>query len=209
MVFDLSDHVSIPHNKHALKMGGEFHRSAMTRKAANFPGGQVNFSANESGYGFASFVLGFPDTAETPEGYPLTIPVQNLWAVYFMDDWKVTPKLTVNLGIRYDHIGIPIDRGGYWRNVDPQHPYTLPQGGTIPTLFPTVLGPAAAVPLFSNNNGLFLPRVGIAYRLNKWVLRAGSGLFDNSAHFNVYTILNLTPPYSAGQQFSAISWQCL
>jgi hypothetical protein len=68
-----------------------------------------------------------------------------------------------------------------------------------------VLGEGAAVPLFSNKNGLFLPRVGIAYRLNKWVLRAGSGWFDNSAHFNVYTILNLTPPYSAGQQFSAIT----
>ena len=205
MVFDLSDHISIVRNKHALKMGGEFHRSAMTRRAANYPGGQVNFSANESGYGFASFVLGYPDTAETPEGYPLTIPIQNLWAGYILDDWKITPKLTVNLGVRYDHIGIPYDRGGYWRTLSLTQLYKTDQGGQIPTLVPAALGSAAAIPLFSNTEGRFLPRVGIAYRWGKWVIRSGSGWFDNSPHFNVYTILNLTPPYSAGQQFSAIT----
>lgn len=205
MLYDLSDHVSIVRNHHAFKMGGEFHRSAMTRRAANYPGGQLNFSSNESGNGFASFLLGYVDTAETPEGYPLTIPVQNLWAGYILDDWKVTPRLTVNLGIRYDHIGIPYDRGGYWRTLSFSQPYTTPAGNQIPTLVPTSLGSAAAVPLFSNREGKFLPRVGIAYRMGQWVFRAGSGWFDNSAHFNVYTIMNLTPPYSAGSQFSAIT----
>jgi len=205
MVYDLSDHVSVVRRNHAFKVGGEFHRSAMHRNAANFPGGQLNFSANESGFAFSSFLMGYVDTAETPEGYPLTIPIQNLWAGYVLDDWKVTPRLTLNLGLRYDHIGIPRDRGGYWRTISLSQLYTTPTGDKIPTLVPTTLGSSAAVPLFSNNEGMFMPRVGIAYRMGKFVFRAGSGLFDNSAHFNVYTILNLTPPYSAGQQFSAIT----
>lgn len=205
LVQDFSDHVSIVRGDHAFKMGGEFHRSTMHRNAANYPGGQLNFSANESGFAFASFLMGYVDTAETPEGYPLTLPVQNLWAGYFLDDWKVTPKLTVNYGLRYDHIGIPYDRGGYWRTLSLNQLYTTPSGDKIPTLVPTTLGSSAAVPLFSNNEGLFLPRIGIAYRMGKFVFRAGSGWFDNSAHFNVYTILNLTPPYSAGSQYSALT----
>jgi hypothetical protein len=55
--------------------------------------------------------------------------------------------------------------------------------------------------LFSNKNGLFCPR-GIAYRSTSGA-RAGSGWFDNSAHFNVYTILNLTrptPPVSSSRR---------
>jgi len=64
----------------------------MNRHAANYPGGQVNFATTESGFGFSSFLLGYPDNAETPEGYPLTIPVENLWGVYFLDDWKITPS---------------------------------------------------------------------------------------------------------------------
>ena len=88
----------------------------MTRRAANYPGGQVNFSANESGYGFASFVLGYPDTAETPEGYPLTIPIQNLWAVLEdcqNADWgndDVLGKGTLNVGVF---------RGGQAANIVP------------------------------------------------------------------------------------------
>jgi Carboxypeptidase regulatory-like domain len=205
MIYSLSDHVSIVRNKHAFKMGGEFHRSAMTRAAANYPGGQLNFSPNESGFSFASFLLGYVDTAETPEGNPLTIPVQNLWALYLLDDWKLTPRLTINYGLRYDHVGIPYDRGGYWRTISLSQLYTTPQGDKIPTFVPTTLGSSAAVPLFHNTEGIVMPRLGIAYRLGKWVLRTGSGLYDNSAHFNVYTIMNLTPPYSAGSQFAAIT----
>jgi hypothetical protein len=45
----------------------------------------------------------------------------------------------------------------------------------------------------------------MAYRWNKWVIRTGAGWFDNSTHFNNYTILNLAPPYSAGQSFYAVT----
>jgi hypothetical protein len=205
MVYQLSDHLSWVHNKHAFKMGAEFHRSAMHRNAANYPGGQLNFSANESGFAFASFLMGYVDTAETPEGNPLTIPIQNLWGAYFLDDWKLTSKLTINYGLRLDHVGIPYDRGGYWRTISFSQKYTAPNGNVIPTFVPTTLGSSAAVPLWHNNENMVQPRLGIAYRMGKFVIRAGGGRFDNSAHFNVYTIMNLTPPYSAGSQFAAIT----
>jgi len=205
MVYDLSDHLTWVKNKHAFKFGGEFHRSAMHRNAANYPGGQLNFSANESGFAFASFLMGYVDTAETPEGNPLTVPIQNLWGAYLLDDWKVTPNLTINYGIRLDHIAIPRDRGGYWRTISFTQTYTTPSGSVIPTVIPTTTGSSAAVQLFHNNESMVQPRLGIAYRMGKFVIRSGAGRYDNSAHFNIYTLMNLTPPYSAGSQFAAIT----
>lgn len=178
----------------------------MTRYAANYPGGYLTFGANESGHGFSSFLLGFPNVAWSPEGYPKTVPAQNQWGAYILDDWKVTPTLTVNIGLRYDHVGVPVDREGLWRTWSLANKWTAPNGQAIPTLFPNVLGSAAAVPLFKPDNRFFMPRVGIAWRpFDKWVFRTGSGWYNNSAHFNVYTILNLMPPYSAGAEFNQIT----
>ncbi len=206
LVLNFGNHFSILRAKHAVKTGFEFRRGSMTRYAANYPGGYINFSANESGNGFSSFLLGYPSQFQTPEGYPKTVPAQNQWGLYVLDDWKVTPRLTLNLGLRYDHVGVPVDREGLWRTWDLSHTWTAPNGNVLPTLFPNVLGSGAAIPLFKPDNRFFMPRIGIAWRpWNKWVFRAGSGWYNNSAHFNVYTILNLMPPYSAGSEFNSVT----
>ena len=206
LVLNFGDHVSIQRSKHGIKTGFEFRRTSMTRYAANYPGGYINFSGNETGHGFSSLLLGYPSQFQSAEGYPKTVPAQNQWGLYILDDWKVTPKLTLNIGLRYDHVGVPVDREGLWRTWDPTHTWTAANGNVLPTLYPDVLGSAAAVPLFKPDDRFFMPRVGIAWRpLNKWVIRAGSGWYNNSAHFNVYTILNLMPPYSAGSEYNTIT----
>ena len=206
LVLNTADHVSILHNKHAFKTGFEFRRSSMTRYAANYPGGTLTFGGGESGYGFTSFLLGYPNYVESPEGYPKTVPAQNQWGAYFLDDWKVTSKLTINAGLRYDHVGVPVDREGFWRTFDLTRTFTTAEGAKIPILYPSVIGDAAAVPLFKTDNRFFMPRVGIAYRpWTKWVFRAGSGWYNNSAHFNNYTILNLMFPYSAGKEYFSVT----
>lgn len=204
LVLNFASHVSILRSKHAIKMGWEHRRASMTRYAANYPGGTMTFGANETGYGFTSFLLGHPSFVQSPEGYPLTVPVQNQFGLYALDDWKITPKLTLNLGIRYDYVGTPYDRGGYWRTFDLTRLQQTSNGGQVGTIFPTVTGDAAAVPLWGTTH-FIMPRVGIAWRpLNKWVFRAGSGWYNNSAHFNNYTILNLMFPYSAGKEFNSV-----
>ncbi len=70
----------------------------------------------ESGYSFASFLLGANNNSQTPEGLPLTFPRANRFGAYIQDDWKVSSKLTVNLGLRFDYNGVPVDDRGTLAN---------------------------------------------------------------------------------------------
>ncbi len=205
-VYNFSDHVTIQKGTHGIKTGFEYRRTGMNRFAANYPGGRIGFSALESGHAFASLLLGYPNFAETPEGLPLTQPRSNMFSLYVLDDWKISRTLTANIGIRYDHFGAPYDAGGFWRSFDFDRTYTASTGQVLPTLYPTVTGEAAATPLWSYNEKLIMPRVGLAWRpASGWVLRTGAGWYASTPHFNNFTILNLMPPYSGSQQFNQVT----
>jgi hypothetical protein len=211
----ISDHLSFIKGKHNLKIGGELYRISMERGAANLEEGLLGFSANESGYSFASFLLGAPNSSQTPEGLPLTFPRANRFGAYIQDDWKVSSRLTVNLGLRFDFNGVPIDADGRWRtldfvgegsNVNRGGGFTAPDGAIIPTVFPDATGEAGAIKLFKQDVRFFMPRVGIAYRPSeKWVFRIGGGMFDNINHMNTWTILNLMPPKSGSLIYTSVT----
>ena len=136
-------------------------------------------------------------TSQKPQKGAVTQPRSNMFSLYALDDWKITRTLTANVGIRYDHFGAPYDAGGFWRSFDFDRTYKASTGQVLPTLYPAALGDAAAQPLWSYNEKLIMPRVGLAWRpANGWVLRAGSGWYASTPHFNNFTILNLMPPYS-------------
>jgi hypothetical protein len=204
--YQIGDHVSIFKGTHSLKMGAEVYRISMQRAGANQAQGAINFSASESGLDFASFLLGLPNNTLSPEGEPQTFPRATRIGAYINDDWKVTPRLTVNLGLRWDYIGVPTDAKGLWRSIDlPGYGtdvgrgkgYQTPDGRVIPTIYPSTVDAAGAVKLWKQRHGLFMPRVGLAFRpTDKWVVRAGAGWFDNIEHLNNWTILNLMPPKS-------------
>jgi hypothetical protein len=90
----------------------------MERGAANLEEGQLSFSAQTCGYALACFLLGRPSATQTPEGIPLTFPRANRWGAYINDDFKVNPRLTVNLGLRFDYNGWGVDSKGLWRTLD-------------------------------------------------------------------------------------------
>jgi hypothetical protein len=211
----IADHFSFIKGKHNLKVGGEVYRVSMQRGAANLEEGLLGFSANESGYPFASFLLGAPNSSQTPEGLPLTFPRANRFGTYIQDDWKWSPKLTVNLGLRFDYNGVPIDAKGLWRTLDfvgegsdvgRGGGYKAPDGATIPTVFPSATGDTGSIKLFKQDVRFFMPRVGIAYRPSeKWVFRIGGGMFDNINHMNTWTILNLMPPKSGSLIYTSVT----
>lgn len=186
-------------------MGFEYRHPRIDRWAANLTRGRLGYSSLQSGLPFASMLLGFPNTAETAEGFPQTIPRSHQWSLYFLDNWKLNDRLSANLGLRYDYIGVPVDHGGFWRTIDFQKTFTTPEGNRIPTLQPAARGEAAAVPLWEQDNRFFMPRIGLAYRLaERWVIRAGAGWYANITLGNNFTILNLMPPYSGSLLFSAV-----
>jgi TonB dependent receptor len=122
----------------------------------------------------------------TPGGVPISKVRQWRWATYFQDDWKVTPSLTLNLGIRYDLFGQPHEINGVSRTLR----WDLDASG--PVLWPQ---PGAVADIYINEYKNISPRLGIAYRLgSKTVLRTGYGIFRTGAHFDNMNILQLNPP---------------
>ena len=202
----VADNFSIHRSRHNFKMGGEFYRAVMDRSSANEPRGSMAFSANESGYDFASFMLGYPTQARSPEALHPTLPAANRWGAYILDDWKASPKLTLNLGLRWDYYGVPVDRGGGWRTLSFTNTFAAPDGNRLPAIIPIELDARGAVKLWDQRSFNFMPRVGLAWRpANKWVVRAGAGWFQNVEHLNTFTILANMPPFGSSQQFNAVT----
>jgi len=210
--FEFGDHLSWSRGRHTVKLGFELNRIKMNDAGANLPTGRVNWSANESGLNFASFMLGVPSTTETAEGLPLTIPVSTRWGTYINDDFKIHPRLTLNFGLRFDYSGNPRDSKGLWRTlnfpgegrgVEHRNPAT---GQLIPTMGPESVDSRGAVKLWQQDIRFFMPRLGIAFRpTDKWVIRTGAGWFSNLMHWNAFTILNLNPPKSGSLLFQQVT----
>jgi hypothetical protein len=201
-----ADNVSIHHDRHNFKMGGEYQRVDMDRASANNPRGALTFNANQGGYDFASLLLGYPASVISPEALHPTVPVANRWGAYFLDDWKVSSRLTLNLGLRWDYFGIPIDQDGAWRTLSFDNLYSSPNGGKIPTIIPVPIGSAGAIKLWQQEKRFFMPRVGLAYRpASKWVIRSGAGWFADVEHLNTFTILANMPPFGSSSQFDAVT----
>src|SRR5262249_46011670 len=90
---------------------------------------------------------------------------------------------------------VATDIRGLWRSLDLRH---LQQG--LPVLVPNIYTPYA---FYDPEKKLFMPRVGLAYRLTeKTVIRSGYGIYYNVHQLNNYTILNLNPPLSGSSQFA-------
>jgi len=173
--------------KHSLKFGGDSSWYTNTHLAPDFPA--LYFSPLETalpgvsntGNPFASFLLG-----DTQQGVR---HVQNIatnafyWyqALWVQDDIKWSPKLTINLGLRYEIFAPFYDKKDYHSIMDP----TVPNPGCDGCLGALVFagtGPGRAgvrrfgPPIVKDN---FSPRVGLAYLLrNDLVLRAGYGITD-------------------------------
>jgi len=211
----LGNHVSLFRGKHNIKIGGELYYITMERGAANVEEGALNFSAAESGQALSSFLLGLPNTSTSPEGLPLTFPRNTRLGGYFHDDWKVSSRMTISGGLRWDHIQAPYDSQGLWRTLDFPGDglgvsgrgagYQIPNGARIPAIAPGSLGDPGAIALFKSKN-FFMPRLGITFRpTDKWVIRTGAGLFDNINHLNTWTIFNLMPPKSGSLIYNAVT----
>jgi hypothetical protein len=111
--------------------------------------------------------------------------------IYFMDDWKVSPRLTLNLGIRYELNTVPNDPYGRLRSLDPNNPTQL---------YPA---PGTEASLYKGNHKNFAPRIGFAYRPfgNKTVLRGGYGIYYDQNQLNNFTLLHSNPPYHLAATF--------
>ncbi len=177
--------------RHVLKFGAEARQYNNNNVGRGVPSGQWNFNRNwtqanalradaVSGNGLATMLLGIPSSAVVQK---LIDPAYRhfYFAGFFQDDWKLTTRLTVNLGLRWD-----METGNlewYDRVVNgldfnaPSPIASSVQGLTLKgaVLFAGVGGQPRTLLDADKNN--WQPRIGVAYRLrDNWVLRGGYGL---------------------------------
>jgi hypothetical protein len=192
--YQFVDNISIFRGKHALKMGVDISRHLSNANTINWPYGQITFTSDIAGDAGAAYMLGFPRETLTPEGQPVSAVRQWRNFFYFQDDWRVTPKLTLNLGIRYDMLTLPHEINGNSRtlrwDLDPSGPVLWPPDGRT-----SAAGQGTVVDLWENEHWHVAPRFGFAYRLNdRTVVRGGYGIFTAINQFDHVNVLQLNPP---------------
>ncbi|HYW47055.1 MAG TPA: carboxypeptidase-like regulatory domain-containing protein [Bryobacteraceae bacterium] len=205
-VWDLVQNVAISKGAHAYKFGFEFRSVKFPFFQVPDPHGNLGFSNNETAFpsgnaasngqsvsgltgdSIASALLGVIDSgAISTTNFVSSQKVA--YAGYAQDDWKVSSKLTLNLGVRYE-LWSPIgEQWGRQANFNLQNnTLYIPQGNNCNDPLPPNFGalfPAVTVDRCHVSNYMvpwdkfdFGPRIGIAYRvLEKTVIRIGYGIF--------------------------------
>jgi hypothetical protein len=214
-VYSYNDDFTWIHGKHTFKMGGMYQLNHYNGLGRQCEAGCVGFSYQETGVpggsntnaggnAFASFLLGYADSGQIDT---VRFIGQQFYyfAGYFQDDWKVTPKLNVSVGLRWDANLPPTGLGNRWTDFGPTTPN--PAAGGIPgaVLFSGNCTGCVGTRTLANfdwNSG-FGAHVGLAYSWDtKTVVRAsyarsyGSLVsVSGSTHNSGYT---LTQTFSSG-----------
>jgi hypothetical protein len=205
----VADHITVNKGSHSMKFGTEYTMLRLDRRTVSFVKGAFDFSGIHAGtapgvsatergrLAWADFVLDQPQQVRLgfipglPPGQdPGTFPRTRFWRwhSYVVDDWRVTPKLTMNVGLRYEYNSAIEDIGGQSRNFD----------FTRQVLFPEV---GQRGPLNDPSKTNFAPRIGLAWRPfggTSTVIRAGYGIFFNVNMMNMFVpALAANPPNNA------------
>jgi hypothetical protein len=231
-VYSIGDDLTITRGAHTFKAGYLYERqhyngfgrqslmgqADFRRRSTSIPGN--NDLSTGGGNGFASFLLGEAFAGGTEnDRFVGQQWISHGW--YFQDDWKLTPRLTMNIGVRYEFTQPPVERDDKWSDFTPDRPNP---GAT--RLDGTPLLGALRFAGFGEGRensrsivdgwyGGIAPRLGFAYQLdNKTVLRASGGIYNGivktttgSTHFEGAIIIfrpastdnGITPAFRADE----------
>ena len=177
-------HFTLIKGKHKIKFGADMQLLRMNAYNSQFSAGQYFFdrtyaqgpdpsvSSANSGHGFASMLLGVPQ-AGTLTFTPRMFLYQRYRAGYIQDDWRITSKLTLNLGFRYEYTSPYAEKWGNIGYIDPNETEPVTGGKGVFKWVPP--GGYHTSP----NYKTFGPRVGLAYRLDsKTVIRTAGAIFN-------------------------------
>jgi len=225
--FQYKDDISVIKGKHAFKFGGEYRR---TRNGSSFQTGKngtffflsTEELVTDGFFGDEADVLlnGKPTLGSIFEAQASLNPLTggfpeyyrgyraNEYAFYGQDDWKISPRLTLNLGLRWEYFGPPHNfRNGIDSNIFWGSPIT-PFVGTGNPFVPvnnTRVAEEAGARAIQVNQGIwekdtnnFAPRIGLAWDVfgnQKLVVRAGGGFFYDRIYNNLFENIRFNPPF--------------
>ena len=167
-VYDFIDQVSNLHGKHAFKFGGELRRDLVHQATFRAGRGRVRFNS------FEEFLSGAVHNVNFLAGDPTRNMSQWLYAGYAQDDWRITKRITLNLGLRYEFQAVPTDSRNLLGNVDIATGTFEQVGKNISSIY-------------NPDHKNFSPRLGVAWDVTgkgTTVVRAGGSI--------VYSLLTMS-----------------
>jgi len=193
ITYHLNQQISLIRGKHEFRMGWDFRRLQTTSASGSLDlagtNGQYSFARAQTalptnlsgtGHAFASLLLGLPDSANRVATPVLLGSIRyGYHAAYFQDTWKVNPRLTLSLGLRYE---VPIgwhEVNGDYSGLDRNLPN--PAAGGLPgaiVFFGKGAGRTGSKRPYVTDFTDLGPRLGFSYRmLSKTVFRGGFGIY--------------------------------
>ncbi|MPY89712.1 MAG: hypothetical protein GEU99_17545 [Luteitalea sp.] len=191
-----SDTVTINRGSHLIKIGGDVRRSILDLQEFFRGDPFVRFRATFTGNAAADFLLGRPTIVEQiaeDTNHPRTTE----YALFVQDDWAVSPRLTLNLGLRWDPYLPFIDLTDRFSQVRPGQ-----QSGVFPTAPEGVVFPGdPGVPqsIVEKKLSNFSPRLGFAYDpfgAGTTSVRGGYGVFHAQIRQQAHNQISTNQPFS-------------
>ena len=178
--YQFADNLSWTHGKHTIRFGGEYRHGSTFNVRDRYGKSRIRFKGGKNplfpnGSPLEDFLAGTPAVGRIFVGNSERHVTINSFGGFVQDDFRVTPRLTVNLGLRYD-LTTPIkERNNLLGNFDPQK--GLLQVGTD-----------ISKPYNTDANN-FAPRIGVSWDptgKGKTVLRAGGGITYEIPHISIF-----------------------
>jgi len=202
--FAVKDSFSVTRGNHSLKVGGEISYEQIVHDTLLDNYGVFAFNASKTGNAYADFLLGQPSTMTQDA------PIRKLdngayYSVFVQDDFRIHPRVTLNLGLRYDlqqPLTDPQDRKlAYVPGRKSEIAPTAPEG----LLFPGDEGVSRGIVAWDKNN--LAPRMGIAWDPRgdgRMSIRAGAGIFFGSITGNEWNTTADNQPFTVRQSFPTV-----
>jgi hypothetical protein len=217
------DNLHWTHGKHSMAFGGSYwlyHK--LQNPFLNTQGG-YNFSGTFTGDAFADALLGFASSYNQAENFPTVLLSAHTWSFFGSDGWSVTPRLKVDIGLRWEFLPHVFDIHNGISNFEPAEynaalkpvfnadgsldvngpgfaiPSGIPHALPVPFYLNGIVIPGQnGVPrgIVKNYKNDFGPRVGFSYALDsssRTVLRSGFGMFYERVEDGLSGIGNQEP----------------
>jgi len=229
--YSAGDMITWMAGRHTIRFGGEYKRQQVDAPYFDvFPNGEIyylGFSASTCptvlGPGgqadcgvMKDFLEGLSGLSVIGSGTNSIHNRANDLSAFVQDDWKLAPRLTFNLGLRYDYFGPTTETDGHLVGFDPSAATTVAIPNTTGACLTTTCGvavsggfvqagngnlpgfPKVSDGLVNSNYKNLGPRVGFAYRATqngKLVLRGGYGIFFDRPNMRLYNSQLFNMPY--------------
>jgi hypothetical protein len=211
--YSLADDYSIVKGKHVIKFGPEYRLKQDNYVDIQYRTEAFNFTGNytagpsgsgESGEAIADILLGLPFSIGAQTQYQAH-ERQQVWGAYFQDQWKITPKLSVQMGLRYDYYTpyYGVEGHSNVRYDFPSATLLVAPGGLLAQASSLGAKQASNKYAMQPDHNDWSPRVGFAFQAtNRIAMHANFGLFWDAQDIHGTTpdqMLNAPNTYQALQ----------